>query len=871
MPDTRISRLPEAAAQDDALVVPVVETDGATKTTKRQSVGTMLSGRAKTDLSNLDADLTTSEQSTIRDRIGASSGAGHDGAETLEVRTAPPTDVADYSRGDVIDVGGALYELVADDADASVISGVAAATSSVYVGGPLFEWSPTANGHALVRALLPKSAIGAPAPKGLAFIYRDSTGYTLREDSDPDIDAFGLRHDSAQDTRTHYRYVTKATGEGIPTAAGARYRVDFFEPETSAAAQFSRRRTVHDADRWELVDRGLTATIDARIESGVGVANGALPTTLPRPAGSATSPPSVRAVTDALDASLADGAAAWGPTRNYEAAASLAAVAAGGYWRASDRELVIDPHVGDRTLLLAARAIRIGGTAYGASITAHGAGVVHKRSAPIPVGQGTDVAGFRRETGGLLRVQSGDPPRVGDVVSFVGVSRGTINVEARYRVIKAGSDWFDIYEGTLLTEPAPDTGRWFTVAVGSFTGAVANVTAVNSVAAVQPGVAGWELTVDNAAAFLFRDVVSITGMDQLDENTLYPVRARSATSITIVDPATGVKIDTTHAIRLSVHTDADLPAALADPLPIASPDVIRTARGTAASSGARRPQEVIAWIRAADEAAAKAGVDAATFSNDGLGAAPTGAWWDFADVPSGSGEIWELRAWVSHRPGSAPGWTFGTWSAVQITNATLVNKQFSASTDGSAGWHDSYRSGDRGQRDRNPSTHQWGVARPLAAADRLRASWGHVVSTEVDWRSHRQGSLVALPAPIDLTDYRDVRVRVDVLDSSRDNIRSGYADLPPVAAAPYAQRSGQPRWNDDASFTVASQAVGGTWATVMNGVEGPAPGGGDKGDARLAMKFVQPSGDPGKTIAGFLFIYEAKDTGLTHRLTFEGR
>ncbi len=1012
MADTRISQLPDTAVQDDALVVPVVETAGATKTTKRQSVGTMLSGRAKTDLSNLDEDLTPSEQSTIRDRIGAhaggtgavdfdslasdlrdaveksvavggisltdrnvefvsddathfaitlprempdpavgdagkhsrvndtedgyelvdaprevpaggvsgqvvkrtatgyewgadaglseaevkaeirpeaqvdlaalssvqqaaarmrigaSSGAGHDGVETLEVRATPPP-AADYSRGDVIDVGGALYELVADDADASVVSGAAAATSGVYVGGPLFEWSPTASGHALIRALLPKSALGAPPPAGLAFLYRDSTGYTLREASYPGT-AVGLRRDSSRDTRTHYGYATPATGERIPTAAGARYRVDFFEPETSTAAQFSRRRTVHDADRWELVDRGLTATIDARIESGVGVANGALPTTLPRPAGSAASPPSVRAVTAALDASLTDGAAAWGPARNYDAAASLRAVADGDYHRAGDRELVIDPHSGDRKLLLAAHAIRIGGAACSASITAHGHGVAHKRSAPVAVGQGTDVERFEGRTGGVLRVHSVALPREGDVVSFNRVNRGTVNVTERYRVIKAGNGWFEIYEGTVLTEAADDDGRWFTVAVGGFTGDVADVTAASRVPAVQSGAAGWKLTVDDATAFEVGDVVSITGMDGLDANTLYPVRDRSSTSITIVDPKTGVAIDTAHAVRLSVHTDTDLPAALADPLPIAFPDVIRTARGgMAASSGVRRPQEVIAWIRAADETAAKAGVGAATFSNDGLGAAPTGAWWDFADVPSGSGEVWELRAWVS--PDRTPGWTFGTWSAVQITNATLVNKQFSASSDGSTGWRDTYRSGDPWQRDRNPSTGQWGPARPLAADDRLRASWGYVVSTEVAWSSHRQGSVVALPAQIDLTGYRDLRVRVDILDSSRDNVRSGYADLPAVVAAPYAQRSSQPRWNDEASFTVASQAAGGTWATVMNGVEGPAPGSGDKGDARLAMKFIQPSGDPGKALAGFLFIYEAKDTGLTHRLTFEGR
>ena len=629
MADTRISQLPDTAVQDDALVVPVVETAGATKTTKRQSVGTMLSGRAKTDLSNLDEDLTPSEQSTIRDRIGAhaggtgavdfdslasdlrdaveksvavggisltdrnvefvsddathfaitlprempdpavgdagkhsrvndtedgyelvdaprevpaggvsgqvvkrtatgyewgadaglseaevkaeirpeaqvdlaalssvqqaaarmrigaSSGAGHDGVETLEVRATPPP-AADYSRGDVIDVGGALYELVADDADASVVSGAAAATSGVYVGGPLFEWSPTASGHALIRALLPKSALGAPPPAGLAFLYRDSTGYTLREASYPGT-AVGLRRDSSRDTRTHYGYATPATGERIPTAAGARYRVDFFEPETSTAAQFSRRRTVHDADRWELVDRGLTATIDARIESGVGVANGALPTTLPRPAGSAASPPSVRAVTAALDASLTDGAAAWGPARNYDAAASLRAVADGDYHRAGDRELVIDPHSGDRKLLLAAHAIRIGGAACSASITAHGHGVAHKRSAPVAVGQGTDVERFEGRTGGVLRVHSVALPREGDVVSFNRVNRGTVNVTERYRVIKAGNGWFEIYEGTVLTEAADDDGRWFTVAVGGFTGDVADVTAASRVPAVQSG------------------------------------------------------------------------------------------------------------------------------------------------------------------------------------------------------------------------------------------------------------------------------------------------------------------------------------------------------------------------------------------------
>ena len=353
------------------------------------------------------------------------------------------------------------------------------------------------------------------------------------------------------------------------------------------------------------------------------VLDGDIPTTLPRAPGSRTSPPSQRAVTSAFDASLTDGAQAWGPEDDYDAAASLTALASGEYWRNAARELVIDPPAAHKAALLRARIIRLGASVYGASVSLKGDAVLHIRSAPVPVGTGTSilrispapaVTGLRSR----VRVETSDPPAVGSIVSFLGVTAPNVSISGldtitgvgRYKVARAGSNWFEIYEWRTLTLSG-GRGTWFNVAVGGFTGVTVQL--------MEPSPRRFFQWVSNDYHFMAYaaadgdlahltagdTIVSVTGfMDSTavpsglqDPNELFVVRVLgSATTprrVGFFIPSTtagGIPlpvIDTTHATRVSVHVARDLPAAgdLPDPLPIRFPDRLSTARGIAALAG----------------------------------------------------------------------------------------------------------------------------------------------------------------------------------------------------------------------------------------------------------------------------------------------
>ena len=206
-----------------------------------------------------------------------------------ELDQAPSTD--GYSVGNIINVAGHLQELVDDAADANVITGVAASRTGGYVGLAAFEWLPSGAGT-LIRAMLPKTAVGQSPPAGVAFRFQGlrEHGYVLNVEAGPTTG--GLRRAAASDTTDAYAYHAMMTGERIATPAGVPFRVSIWQPQAAGEAQFVRPVDVHSADRWELLDRQPFAeeAVDARIDAKV--QNWARDATTAIPASKLTNAPS---------------------------------------------------------------------------------------------------------------------------------------------------------------------------------------------------------------------------------------------------------------------------------------------------------------------------------------------------------------------------------------------------------------------------------------------------------------------------------------------------------------------------------------------------------------------------------------------------
>ena len=159
--------------------------------------------------------------------------------------------ITGYDVGDIINVDGDLYELVDDADEANVHRGVAAQRGANYVGDDLFEWAPTAENIALMRALLPRSAVGAHPPATIFFRFIAANGYELRN--------IQINENGARDTATHFGYDSPTTGDRIAEIPiGTRFTVWFY---TDAA--LTQPLTINSTDRWELLDERATPVPDA--------------------------------------------------------------------------------------------------------------------------------------------------------------------------------------------------------------------------------------------------------------------------------------------------------------------------------------------------------------------------------------------------------------------------------------------------------------------------------------------------------------------------------------------------------------------------------------------------------------------------------
>ena len=300
--------------------------------------------------------------------------------------------------------------------------------------------------------------------------------------------------------------------------------------------------------------------------------------------------------------------------------------------------------------------------------------------------------------------------------------------------------------------------------------------------------------------------------------------------------------------RAKAHADeGDLLNALATDATITS--VVRTARWARA------------WIRAADQAAALAGVAAAAWTNSGAGTPPTGAHWDVGDVPAGAASLWELTSLVTPTAGSNSAWTFGAWAALEVT---ATNTQFSV--DGATAWHAVRAGADRYSRHRQVGG-TWGAAIPLHAADEL--VWTRLLQQTVlaQGPAHNAHTLFELPATIQFRALKLLRIRL--LASTTVPVYEGDAIVRPdyfVSATHESRASGQ--------------AVGTEWywgvrldSRGLGVVKGdPLLGYGASGDATdtgFVLSWHRPSGVSAAGEARYLRVLWTRCLQVTHRLTVE--
>ena len=276
----------------------------------------------------------------------------------------------------------------------------------------------------------------------------------------------------------------------------------------------------------------------------------------------------------------------------------------------------------------------------------------------------------------------------------------------------------------------------------------------------------------------------------------------------------------------------------------------------------RRAQWARAWIRAANAAAALAGVSAATWTNQGSGTPPTGAYWDAGSVPSSVTPLWELTALVSPTPGDPDGWTFGAWTALHVTG---INTQYSV--DGSA-WHADPRTGaDRYER--HFVNGAWGPA--IALFDEGALDWTLLLQADIfHAATNLPNLLLSLPSPIVFANFSDMRIRLGTYTSGAPVVKSSLVVDPEIFIS-------EP-WSERAQANPQSHTV---WAATLDikglkvsagmrglGASGPS---GDGTNAGLELVWIRPNRASHAGEAGYLRAFYMLNRNVTHRLRIEAR
>ena len=160
--------------------------------------------------------------------------------DELTTRASLPA-TGGFSDGDLINVGGALYELVADTEDPNIYRGVIAANAAGdtgYYGDMTFRFQPTSPFN--MRASFSKTGL-VTAPANLYVKYHSGSEYA-------DI---VLNRASGRDTSAAWGYVHAPGTPGLETPEiGADFDLTVFSDTAYTTAQ-----TIHTASRWEKDDR----------------------------------------------------------------------------------------------------------------------------------------------------------------------------------------------------------------------------------------------------------------------------------------------------------------------------------------------------------------------------------------------------------------------------------------------------------------------------------------------------------------------------------------------------------------------------------------------------------------------------------------
>ena len=181
------------------------------------------------------------------------------GANKVKPVAAVPDDGTGYTVWDMIDVAGVWWTLAPDTADANILRGTAVARTGNYIGTDEFEWQTVEAGQE-IHWNPKKSALGQSPIATVYIIFHSSGG---------DWAYTSLRRDAANDTATTYRY-ERVPGEAAFDAltAGVDISVQFFSDAARRTAY-----DIHDADRWERVDRNAVslAQVNQQIEQRSGL------------------------------------------------------------------------------------------------------------------------------------------------------------------------------------------------------------------------------------------------------------------------------------------------------------------------------------------------------------------------------------------------------------------------------------------------------------------------------------------------------------------------------------------------------------------------------------------------------------------------
>ena len=224
---------------------------GRTQTLQAWPAGT-------TDIAN-DAVTELKLATAVRNKLNSRAQAG--GARKLITLSAVPSTTTGYNVGDLIDVGGVIWELVGATDDSHIVNGVAGHDGQNYTGvnnipapgdanygtvnGSVrinFEWAPEASGVSLQRARV-QFASAADAPQTLYFVIRGDTREELRGAT---IGRDGGRDESLQDGRDFYGYQSGATGDRYTLGTGHKFSLELYRD-----AALTQPITFHTANRWE--------------------------------------------------------------------------------------------------------------------------------------------------------------------------------------------------------------------------------------------------------------------------------------------------------------------------------------------------------------------------------------------------------------------------------------------------------------------------------------------------------------------------------------------------------------------------------------------------------------------------------------------